>query len=426
MLVESIFIWIAFEIMHYIYYLFVHYFISKKKYYEQKDDKKITHYWMKNYIINTLTKKELKDLIEDAFVNKNYGAKTIVSLDQIKYENMLKWTSHIIFIKSMWQLTREQYIYAKEILYKIELKLGVTFSVGKNSDLYVLRFGNNKIKASWKPFIYYLISRLIKYSVYMYLYMKGYRCIRSKLSGVAYFIKQNPKHSKYTFFIHGFGFGVVPNMKLIDSLSQNSNVIFPILPNISNIEFHSYFDKMTYNTLFPEYNLWIQDFEMLIDTFKIKKCDMVGHSFGTIILNMLKKHHAFKSCINKTVYIDPVCFLDGIYKMYRYINNPFDKRSVTFSYFLDYFVYHDIYIRYITHRFIYGPEYWIKDYNEINKDNLIVISENDQLVPIEILKNKLDQNGIKYIYVPKAQHADILLYRKYIKYINEILDYLTE
>ena len=89
-------------------------------------------------------------------------------------------------------------------------------------------------------------------------------------------------------------------------------------------------------------------------------------------------------------------------------------------------MYHDIYIRYITHRFIYGPEYWIKDYNEINKDNLIVISENDQLVPIEILKNKLDQNGIKYIYVPKAQHADILLYRKYIKYINEILDYLTE
>ena len=42
---------------------------------------------------------------------------------------------------------------------------------------------------------------------------------------------------------------------------------------------------------------------------------------------------------------------------------------------LSYVVYQDIYIRYVTQRFMYGPEYWIDDYSKINEKYLNYLLE---------------------------------------------------
>jgi hypothetical protein len=419
MALEIFAVWILIEIFNYIYYYFLYNFVAKKKYFYTSSNDAI---WMSEYIIDQTSKTELKEVIKHTFSSKIKN--TVVHLEDIKLDNMKKWAVYMLYAKSMWQITSSQYNKAKELVKTIEKKIDYTFDNGKNSSIYMLRFGNNNIRTKWKPAIYYASIYIIKWSLYMILKWQGYKCFRSEKSGVLYFYKQN-KSATWNLFLHGFGLGVIPYKRIIDKISKGQNIIFPILPNISNLEFHSYFDILNYNVLFPDYKLWRDDFQMLIKKFDIKSLNIIGHSFGTILVSIAMKDINIKSYINKIVMLEPVCFIDGCYKIYRYINDPYDGKNKLLSAVLDYILYQDIYTRYVTQRFMYGPEFWIKDSRYLKKfKHIILLSEKDQIVPSNKLSTTFDKGGINYYIVKDSYHGDLILLSSHKKHIDKIIRFL--
>ena len=397
-------LWILLEIFHYIYSYVIYFFIRKKRYFYSKNNPKK----MEKYI-DSLTNPELIEFIENTIEDK-YGYK--IEYKSIPRENMVKWVSYMLYFNSMWQLSDEQLDNARGFLDFIERRINYNFTNGNDNNMYVVRFGNNKIMYNWKPFSYYCVIRLVKMYVYNTLNKHNYRLYISK-NNICYFYKVNNSNPTYTIFYHGLGVGIIPYFNFLTKLESNTNIIFPILPNISNIECHSYFTYLTENTIFPNSSKWLEDINELIYAFKIPKLNLIGHSFGSIIVSSIVNNTTID--INKIIYIDPICFLDGCYKIYKYLNCP------TKEYYglIDYIVYKDLYTRYATQRYMYGPEFWIYSCKDVNSDKyIIILSEKDDIVPTDILKSRFDKYNVNYILLDNAQHGDIFIKDEYINSIN--------
>src|SRR5439155_12829079 len=115
--------------------------------------------------------------------------------------------------------------------------------------------------------------------------------------------------------------------------------------------------------IFPEYDTWRKYIKHILIKNNISRINFIGHSFGTIIMGLLLKDEWIASRTDKKIFIEPVCFIDKSYKSYRYINEPKEGNYNLISKVFNEFIYKDIYLRYVTQRFLYGSEFWIHDYN---------------------------------------------------------------
>lgn len=406
---------VLFEIYNYLYYRWLVSFVSKKKYhYDVLDDS------MYKYIMN-LNTKELIAIIVSLFNDLNNNK---VNLDQLLYDNMLKWGCYMLYGKSMWQITTSEMNKVHIMIKEIEEKLNITFDKGCNKKIYMMRFGNNLIVSYYKFSVYYIFTFLLKLTIYTILYIYGYSSFKSS-NNIRYFYKNINTSNEYHIFIHGFGYGILPYINLINKLSEKKNIIFLILPNISNMEYHSYCDIIKQKTLFPDYDDICDDFNMLIEKFNINKINLISHSFGTVVSGILLKNSSIEKYINKLVLIEPVCFMEAGYKIYRYMYNTYDGRSELVSKIIDYLVYKDIYIRYVSQRFMYGPKFWIFDVNSIKKyKHYIILSENDQIVPTDKLTILFNNNNINFDVVKGARHGDLFIIPNYSEENKKILEYM--
>ena len=400
--------WIICEIFQYIYNFMLYLFIKSKRYfYLQNDAVKMEQY------LDTLTNIELKEFIESTILSIY---KDSITINDIPRENMIKWVSFLLYFQSLWQLSDDQLDNTKKVLENIETRLSHTFINGNDTTIYVVRFGNNKIEYFYKPFIYYCLMLLFKIAVYTILSRKGYQIYKSK-NEVIYFYKKEFDTDDFTIFYHGIGLGIAPYINFIDKISKKCNIMFPILPNISNLEYHSYIDYFSHNKLFPDYDKWTEDTKEIITKFEVNKLNLIGHSFGTLLVSYLDKNID----INKVVFLDPICFIDGCYKIYQYLDNSVKDNFV--GKVTSYIVYNDIYTRYVIQRFIYGPKFWIYNYKDIASDKyFIVLSELDKIVPSKILATKFLKNGINYHIAKDAVHTDIFMDSKY----NDIIDFVIK
>ena len=88
-------------------------------------------------------------------------------------------------------------------------------------------------------------------------------------------------------------------------------------------------------------------------------------------------------------------------------------------------IYKDVYVRYTTQRFLFGPDFWIYEYDKMGKyDNLIILSEKDKMVPSLELYNRFVKNNILCMVVNDAYHAEIFTSDKYIDVLDKIRLYL--
>lgn len=399
-------LWLILEFFHYIYSYFLLFFIRRKKYNREEiqTNNMITY-------INNLSNMELIEFLENIVYEKESEEK--ITYKEIPRENMLKLLAFILHFKSLWQLSDEQLSNTKAYLKQIENRLNYEFINGYNECLYIMRFGNNKIELQWKPFIYYILIRLYKVILYYVLYNKEYTYWKSK-NNIVYFYKLTNNKKPINLFLHGLGVGISPYLKFIDKLD---NVVFPILPNISNIEYHSYFDILTNNVLFPNYEIWLDELENIKSFFAINKLNIIGHSFGSILTSYYMKNKL--NSINKIILIDPVCFIDGCYKIFKYYNNKTNNNSFT-----GIIVYQDIYVKYVLQRFLFGPYYWIYDYNEITDNCFIILSEKDEIVPSLLLEKKLEANNKNFIKLKNGKHASLFLTNEHDKSINSIIEFI--
>jgi hypothetical protein len=185
---------------------------------------------------------------------------------------------------------------------------------------------------------------------------------------------------------------------------------------------------LTEDSLFPSYKNWRRDFKLVFDRHNItdKVIDVIGHSFGTIIMGILLKDKEIDNIIRKRIFIEPVCFIDQSYKIYRYINEPIIEGDVVNSVF-NLLVYNDVLVRYVAQRYLYGPEFWLIDYDSMsNNNNLVVVSKQDELVPSSKLYERMKRHNIPTLMVEDAHHADIFISKKFKTLLDRILTYIYD
>lgn len=429
------------EVTHYFNFGKIKQFIFRKKYWDIDTDSE----WFKNYILNEISEDELKIWIRNVFnskkknLNDNNYYKPI-GLENISRTKMIKWVSYNIYYKSTWQLSKIEINEADKILSEIEKKIKFKFNkLNENNELYFLKFGSNRIECSYRPYLIHSCLGMLKDLCFFSLYLFNFDMYSIKNTGIIYFHYNKHKNDKNTtIFIHGLGFGIEPYLYYILRLRRKMNLIIIILPNISNMDMtfrrasfyslNSIFStkKIHYDDLFPEYNTWRLAVKYIIQRQcqEESKINIIAHSFGTVIMGLLLKDKWIQKKVFKKILIEPVCFIDKSYKIYRYINEPKEGNYGYLGKIFNNMIYKDIYLRYVTQRFLYGPEFWILDYDNFKNNSLVIISENDQVVPTDQIYERMKKHDIECIYLKEAFHADMFMSSKYDKIFDHMDNYI--
>ena len=411
--------------------------INYKSYKELEDKAKEKRYynihvnthWFEKYLLVDMSPDELKSYIRSMF-NYNTTQGTTqgtyyapMELENIPRDKMLKWTSYNLYYKSMWQLKKEQIEYAANILFKIEEKIKTIFKDIDNDSIYFLKFGNNKMEPTYRPKFVSSSLSIIKDVCYYTLGVFGFTVNKLSEFGFKYFHYKHNTSKKNVMFIHGFGFGIAPYMTYLLHLRKKYNVFVIILPNLSNMEYNNYNMHMhNPKSIFPDYDMWRNDIKKLIIRHNISSLDVIAHSFGTIIFSILLNDPWIFAKVDKKIFIEPVCFIIKSYKIFRYMNEPKEGDYGFTAKVFNELIYKDIYLRYVTQRFMYGPEFWQLDYAKLKNSSLVILSEKDQVVPTDELYEKLSGNSIKCVYVNEAAHADLFMSDKY----NGVFDLIDD
>lgn len=339
-------------------------------------------------------------------------------LENINRQTVLEFIIHYTQYKKIDDV-KINYIRALNILKKIEDKIEHEFC-NNDTKIKFSKFGTDDISSGYKPFIFYSSINIATNITYAYLKYHNFTKHTSQSKNFVYFYKHNNDFAENVIFIHGLGFGIMPYMSFIFELSKKYNVIIPILPNISNMEYH----KMKYNIkkteLFPDYEIWRKDFKKILETYG--KSYMIGHSFGTIMMGILLKDMIIDKYITKRIFVDPVCFFEKCYKIMQYIDNPTNNNLVDNVF--NFIVYDDIYVKYATKRYLFGPEYWITDYELMFDNNLVILSGKDSIVPSHEIYNKMGEYGISCIMVNNAIHGQIFFSDDYAEVIKIMTNFL--
>jgi hypothetical protein len=413
------------ELTGYAYHVRARSFAQEKRYFESPIDNE----WIENFILEEMQVDELKTWISNSISysnstdNKYYSE---VPLEKVPRNKMIKWTCYYLFYKSMWQLTTEEINHGEEVLKKIEKKIEITFEDFDDPDIYFLKFGNNKFECKYRPMVAYAGLSILKHIAYAKMRWNGFQMFTMEKSGMTYFYYKNPTVDKNIMFIHGLGIGITPYMTYLTELKKLGSVIVPILPNISNMEHNSLFSSITEETFFPSYDTLRYDFNKMLDVNEIDSIDVIGHSFGTIIMGILIKSAEFSQKMDKKVFVDPVCFIDRSFKIFRYINEPGNSQDGIVNSVFNLLVYNDLYVRYVSQRFLYGPEFWIMDYTKLNShDSLLVLSNQDSMVPSNSIYQRCKKYHVQCIRVDNAHHADVFLLEEFRGVWETIKSFLT-
>lgn len=376
----------------------------------EKDEKSI---WMQNYLLNLDTQS-----LEN-WITKNIRSNEDITIQNISKTRVLKCLSFNIYFEKYKNIDNDKKANLDFILNEIEDKIAHKFlDIVDNYDYY--KFGHNNIVTMYKPVLYYSVLSMVKQYTYNTLYKNGFKKYTMKSSNITYFYYLKDPSFNTTIFIHGLGFGTTPYLNFILELSKTTNLILPILPNISNMEINGIFDKITDDTLFPGYLTIKNDFRELLIFHEINQINLIGHSFGTIMMAIILQDDDFRSKVYNKIFIDPVCFIDESYKIFRYIDNPDDRNSIINKVF-NKIVYDDVYVRYATQRFLHGPNFWVFDYKLLEK-TIVVLSQNDKIVPTTSIQNTLCDKGIPCILIENAAHGDIFT-SEYLSVQELIIDF---
>ena len=74
----------------------------------------------------------------------------------------------------------------------------------------------------------------------------------------------------------------------------------------------------------------------------IKNINILSHSFGTYITEIIRKDSRSDLFIDKIIMVDPIIFWIGCFKMNIHVDNPCIDNSTYLSYILGHLIYHQL------------------------------------------------------------------------------------
>ncbi len=197
-----------------------------------------------------------------------------------------------------------------------------------------------------------------------------------------------------------------------------------ILPNISS---YTYYDDLNCG-YFPSHELIRDSFYDFMYNLKIRKINILSHSFGTYITQIIRNDIRNK-IINKIILVDPIIFWIGCFKMSLYIDKIAHNSSSIlgwiFEILTNYLIFKCLYLRYICYRVMFGPDFLVYNSSELEDKNILLVLEyDDQVIPAEIIYNKIKNKKISYYYLKNAEHGALLLSSKFNNTFSEIINYI--
>ena len=219
----------------------------------------------------------------------------------------------------------------------------------ENEEIRSVEINNDKLVTNYKSILVYIIVYLIKKYSYLKLKINGY--VKDKKDDLEIFYKFNyhniDKERPVILFFHGLGFGIANNNYV---LPENYDIVMPEIPNISYSNYKK--DCLTLREISNTVYKWLLEKE-------VKNVYIIGHSYGTQIINYFCNNYCKNSDINivKKIYLEPVCFLCSLKNTYNLAYKNFKWRSdKKFYYNLKHFIFYyfvssDIYFQAIVKRY---------------------------------------------------------------------------
>ena len=191
--------------------------------------------------------------------------------------------------------TINEIIEYKKIIYSLKIHYGNGNDIFTSDNVYNSGLpGLSKFNVTYRS---YLLKKILFGSLrfifdnYMYYYC-GYDLYYDNLTHYKYYSKITNYDKPIYMFFHGLGFGLMQYINLIKHF-DGENLIFVDIPNLSWRRDFDYIDDRIIDITFENY----------IRQNKIKKINLIGHSYGGIIIQKILN--------NYNEYIDKVYFLES-------------------------------------------------------------------------------------------------------------------
>jgi len=423
MFFDIIILYFFLEFINWLVHFFNYIQIIYPKYFYNKKDvlKKIIKR------INYLNSEEIEYIIKSSILYDK-STHTTINTHNFDIKTLSRIEVFYFIINSLYclkkritELTLLEIMYVNKILDNLENKLNHKFIDNNLNRFLYRRWGQNFIKFNFRPLILKIIVYIIGKISYLYftniLNFKYYKCDISK---IYYLYNITDPNKKILLFIHGFGFGYLPYINKLLQLNKKYNLIIVTLPNISGFTY--------YNSFFPSNAVVINSFYDFFIKMNIKNVNILSHSFGTYITEIIRKDLRSSLFLDKIIMIDPIIFWIGCFKMNIHIDNPYIDNSTYVSYlysiFTNFLIYQCLYLKFICYRLMFGPAFWIYDASEIeNKNILLVLEKDDYVIPAEVIYNKLNSN-VNYYYIQNATHGSVLLDSNFNNIFDNIISFI--
>lgn len=425
--VSILVIYLIFETLNFIYYLYIKSNINKKTYYYGNRIEKsiIKHY--KN--IPNQTKYLYQFLI-------SHENSSILNAEDIPLKSVIRLLLSMHFNKSLSQANYKNLRTVFHHIYKLKTKSNIKFNNKETiKNNIFMRFGKSSIVSYYKPLFLSIILVIIRIYYEFILKINKFNYYYSNTTNINYWYKINDSSNTPVIFIHGFGIGIIPYLNFILNISKDCTIICPVLPNISNIYFHPLKWNICKNDFFPDLNLIYDEIGNILALHKISKVNIVAHSFGTFILSGLMLNSHLRRKIYKKIYADPVCFLSGTEKVFKSVDrmkkNVIRRHYIISNlkhYIIYYVIYLDIYVKYATKRNLFSMDYLWGNYRYLDSDSIVVLSECDHITPSSDIYTDIIKSGKgkSIIWLENANHGDIFMDKKWNDILKKINNFIIK
>jgi hypothetical protein len=418
-------IWSIMELINWIIYLYMYMKIINPIFLclNKQDINKIINR------IDKLNKNEIEHIIKGSIV---YDKQThvIINSDDLDIKNLSKKEIINLLGYSLFGIEQDEIYQSNQIekIYRLMLKIESILKyefTSSNINRYLYRsWGRDFIEFNFRPLLFQIPIRLMMnfFHYYMIFIMK-FKYNVSKKSKIGYLYKDRDLNKKDLIFIHGFGLGYIPYIRRLLTLDKQFNLVIMILPNISS---YTYYDDI-HCGYFPSHNLIKDSFYEFMNFIQVTNINILSHSFGTYITQIIR-NDTRNNMIDKIILVDPIIFWIGCFKMSLYIDKIAQRGTSIISWILEiltnYLIYRCLYLRYICYRVMFGPDFLIYDSCELEGKNIMIVLEyNDQVIPADILYEKIKNKRISYYYLNNAEHGSIFLSSKFDNTFENIITY---
>jgi pimeloyl-ACP methyl ester carboxylesterase len=231
------------------------------------------------------------------------------------------------------------------------------------------------------------------------------------------------------FFLHGVGLGLFPFLPLISRLPTDRTVVAFEFPIQSQLEGAALINA---DRPFPTSAALADYFHSQVHELGADRCDVIGESFGTIVMSFISRHHP--QLMRRTVYIDPVNLFASFGQLIRFgadidlesIRRCWEASPYVGRFISSWFIRGDLFAQYVLKRAITVVEFMEKGKLD-HCDALFLIGGKDLAVNSDhtLWYLRVKCPNARVLFMPTWKHAGITRFWAAGPAVEAVVQFIT-